>query len=482
VFYVHTISQELSQTTSYCEYNKQPNEIISDHVAKCINLNINVNIANKKLPSLYWIPKLHKTPYKSCFIANSVCCTTKQLSVYLTSALSAIRYHIAKFCNTVYENSNINLFWSIKNALEVIDKIKIRKYKVSQVSTYDFSTLYTTLPHILIKSKLISLIEKTFAREKCSYLALISKISFFTNQILDKYIIWTCLDFCEALTFLLDNLFVEFNGKIFQQIIGVPMGTNCALLIADLFLYCYERDFMLELSKTKQLDLIQRFNLTSRYIDDILNLDNPYFEQFIHNIYPKELVLNKSCQSNIDAAFLDLHLTINNNMIKTSLYDKRDDFNFEIVNFPFLDGNIPKGPSYGIYISQLVRYARACSCVKDFNDRNRLLTKKLLKQGFLYHNLWRKFAKFHSKYSDLISKYNVPLKWHLTNGISQPSFYGDVLKRVRKCKYLKANASNTLFNLISSFFSKGYDTDVLKNTCLLVFDSLYLFSLKIWDN
>jgi hypothetical protein len=179
VFYVQTISQELSQTTSYCEYNKQPNEIISDHVAKCINLNVNVNIANKKLPSLYWIPKLHKTPYKSRFIANSVSCTTKQLSVYLTSALSAIRYHIAKYCNTVYENSNINLFWSIKNALEVIDKIKIRKYKVSQVSTYDFSTLYTTLPHILIKSKLISLIEKTFAREKCSYLALNSKISFF---------------------------------------------------------------------------------------------------------------------------------------------------------------------------------------------------------------------------------------------------------------------------------------------------------------
>ena len=100
----------------------------------------------------------------------------------------------------------------------------------------------------------------------------------------------------------------------------------------------------------------------------------------------------------------------------------------------------------------------------------------------MYHNLRRKFAKFHSKYSDLISKYNVSLKWHLTNGISQPSFYGDVLKRVRKCKYLKANASNTLFNLISSFLSKGYDTDVLKNTCLLVFDSLYLSFLKIWDN
>ena len=106
---------------------------------------------------------------------------------------------------------------------------------MSQVSTYDFSTLYTTLPHALIKSKLVSLIEKTFAREKCLYLALNTKTAFFTNQILDNYIIWTGLDFCAALTFLLDNLFVEFNGKIFKQIIGVPMGTNCAPLIADLF-------------------------------------------------------------------------------------------------------------------------------------------------------------------------------------------------------------------------------------------------------
>ena len=83
---------------------------------------------------------------------------------------------------------------------------------MSQVSTYDFSTLYTTLPRALIKSKLVSLIEKTFAREKCLYLALNTKTAFFTNQILDNYIIWTGLDFCAALTFLLDKLFVKFDG------------------------------------------------------------------------------------------------------------------------------------------------------------------------------------------------------------------------------------------------------------------------------
>jgi len=100
----------------------------------------------------------------------------------------------------------------------------------------------------------------------------------------------------------------------------------------------------------------------------------------------------------------------------------------------------------------------------------------------LYHNLRGKFAKFHTKYGDLISKYNVSLKWHLTNGISHPSFYGDVLKRVRKLKYVKENVHIKLFHLINSFLSKGYDADVLKNTCLMVFDSLYLSSLKIWNH
>ena len=143
--------------------------------------------------------------------------------------------------------------------------------------------------------------------------------------------------------------------------VGIPMGTNCAPLIADLFLFCYERDFMLNLSKSNQIDLIQKFNRTSRYIDDILNLDNPCFEKYIDKIYPKELILNKTNVSSTDVSFLDLHLTLNNNVLKTSLYDKRDDFNFDIVNFPYLDGNIPKGPSYGTYISQLVRFARICS-------------------------------------------------------------------------------------------------------------------------
>ena len=125
------------------------------------------------------------------------------------------------------------------------------------------------------------------------------------------------------------------------------------------------------------------FNTTSRYLDDILNINNVYFDNIVSQIYPSELQLNKANTSDTEAAFLDLHLSISNDIFSTKIYDKRDDFDFEIVTFPFLDGDVPRSTSYGVYISQLIRFARASSIVADFNTRNKLLTQKLLKQGYL---------------------------------------------------------------------------------------------------
>ena len=119
------------------------------------------------------------------------------------------------------------------------------------------------------------------------------------------------------------------------------MGTNCAPLVADLFLFCYERDFMLSLSDNNQTDIIEAFNSTSRYLDDLLNIDNTYFEQMVGQIYPTELQLNKANSSDTEAPFLDLNLSITNGIVSSKIYDKQNDFNFEIVNFPFLDGDVP---------------------------------------------------------------------------------------------------------------------------------------------
>ena len=109
---------------------------------------------HSKLQSIYWLPKLHKRPYKSRFIANSGSWSTTELSILLTSCLNAIKNHVIKYCTTVYEMFGKNLFWSIKNSGEILNKLQSRGFLASSLFTYDFSTLYTTLSHNLIKEKL----------------------------------------------------------------------------------------------------------------------------------------------------------------------------------------------------------------------------------------------------------------------------------------------------------------------------------------
>ena len=119
---------------------------------------------------------------------------------------------------------------------------------------------------------------------------------------------------CEALTFLLDNIYIRFGSKLYGQIVGIPMRTNCAPLVADLFLFCYERDFMLSLSENNQSGVIESFNSTSRYLDDLLNIDNNFFDRMVNRIYPLELQLNKANVSDAETSFLDLHLSISDGL------------------------------------------------------------------------------------------------------------------------------------------------------------------------
>ena len=121
---------------------------------------------------------------------------------------------------------------------------------------------------------------------------------------------------CEALIYLLDNIYIRFSTKLYRQIVGVPMGTNCAPFVADLFLFCYERHFMTSLSDVKQAEIIEAFKSTSRYLDHLLNIDNPYFED-MNRIYPPELQLNKANTSETEAPFLDLHLSISNGFVSS---------------------------------------------------------------------------------------------------------------------------------------------------------------------
>ena len=170
---------------------------------------------------------------------------------------------------------------SVKNSKEVLNKLKSRSFRASSLSTYGWK-----VPSLACNGK---------------------NAFFFTSEKNRNYTLWSYQKVCEVLTFLLDNIYIRFGTRLFRQIVGIPMGTNCAPLVADLFLFCYERNFMMSLSVEKRSEVIEAFSSTSRYSDELLNIDNKYFNGLISKTFPSELQLNKENSSETEAPFLDLH-------------------------------------------------------------------------------------------------------------------------------------------------------------------------------
>ena len=212
-----------------------------------------------------------------------------------------------------------------------------------------------------------------------------------------------------------------------------------------------------------------------------LKSDNPYFEGMVNQIYPPELQLNKANISDTEAPFLDLHLSVANGFVSSKIYDKRDDFDFDIVNFPFLDGDVPRRASYGVYISQLIRFARVCNHVTDFNARNKCLTAKLLQQGYRYHKLRKTFSKFYRRHYELISKYNVGLKTLLSEGLSEPEFYGDLVYKFKKLKGIN-DFSFQFRKIITRYKRIGYNLNVMRQSACLVFNPIMVDSYAAFFN
>ena len=162
---------------------------------------------------------------------------------------------------------------------------------------------------------------------------------------------------------------------------------------------------------------------------------------------------------------MGVKLCISNGTVSTKIYDKRDDFDFDTVNFPFLDGDVPRRTSYGVYISQLIRFAGASSNLSDFNCRNKTFTAKLLRQGYRYFKLRKAFSKFYRRHSALIEKYNVGLKTLPQQGISEPELYGDLVYRFRIIMG-NSNISEQFRKLINRYKRIGYSLDVMRQTCM----------------
>ena len=184
------------------------------------------------------------------------------------------------------------------------------------------------------------------------------------------------------------------------------MGTNCAPLLADLFLFSHENEFLDKLIKEGKRKLARKLKLLYRYTDDLISFNNKIFKEFISDIYPKELTISEITESTSVAPYLDLLFTRDkSNNITTKLFDKRGAFGFHTVKFPFISSNIPSAPAYGVCASQFIRHGRCCSNYSDFLLRHRVLVTRHLSQGYKVNRLSDTFKKFYTTHTDLVGQY-----------------------------------------------------------------------------
>ena len=279
------------------------------------------------------------------------------------------------------------------------------------VNTYDFSTLYTSIPHSQLKNNLEKFVHRIFEFKENEFIVpnLFTKRGYFTNCSSNK-IKFSKETLLECLNYLINNSYVTYKGEIFRQVIGIPMGTNAAPQIANVYLHVYEYDYIKCLIDIGDEKSLKRLKDIFRYQDDLIVFnDYGLLNNVLSDIYPNEMIVNNTNISARKCCYLDLNISIYQGKFRITLYDKRKDYNFDVISYPFLDGNIPKNLSYGVFASQLIRMAKVNSTLKGFKDCISELLNKLVNQGFKLAALRKKFVQFYNSKLNIWGKFGVDI-------------------------------------------------------------------------
>ena len=246
-----------------------------------------------------------------------------------------------------------------------------------------------------MKSRISNLVHNTFRNKdgsvKYTHIKITRAKGCFTHDINGgEDNMYTADNICKMIEFLSDNIFVQFGGCLSCQVIGIPMGTNCAPLLADLFLYSYENEFLDNMIRSGHMRLARSFNpWYNRYIGDLIAFNNKKFLGYLKKIYPSPLAVEKANKSDHLADYLDFTFIIDIEVRSQPRYMTN------VVIFDFL---------WCIH-SQLIRHARCCTYYDDFRYRHKCLVDRLLSQGYFAFRLEKSFKKFYGRYQGPIEKY-----------------------------------------------------------------------------
>ena len=400
------ISRE-TQSDTYEEIEENVGEVL-EYLRKESNLlGIEVNKEFNELPSIHATIKMHKNPVKFRFIIGSRIGIMKPAAKLLVEVLKLIMDTHRRYCDKIKLFTGIERNWIINNNQGFLDDLEQvnRRNAARNIQMCDFSTLYTGINQEDLKEKLKLTADTAFKGGSNQYIRVgkqakwYSGNGFSNNYILDKNRVYKLIDF------VVDNSVFRLGNKVYRQKIGIPMGIDPAPQMANLYLYFYEFQYMKLLTEEDYGKAI-KFNKTRRFIDDVGSINNDgLLVQEKERIYPEELALNVENSNDQTGTFLDISISVVANKFITKTYDKRDDYSFEIVNYPDLSGNIPKDNAYGIYTSQIIRYARVCSEAVDFMERVKILFGKLVKKGYEKTKLKKTLRRCLHKYPWISKKY-----------------------------------------------------------------------------
>ena len=391
--YMNILDNEILNSGNFVEMNNNADSIIENQSNFLKRFNL---IPSKNIPFLFWTAKLHKNPTSHRFITSGRNCTTQPLSINIGYCLKEILNIIRSNSKFHRKKTGINTCFIIDNREQVTNFMKHcnQKKNVHSVSTFDFKTLYTSIPLDKLKSKLALVIRRAFNSRNKKFICVTGKRASLCDNKKSSFSL-SVHQLIECVNFIIDHSFIVYKGKIFKQCIGIPMGTNCAPYLANLFLYAYEMSYIEDKSRVNQQIAINLADVFRFQDDSIVFNDQDTFLAKWREIYPIEMQLEQTNTGNT-CTFLDLRIEINNGKFIYKSYDKRQDFDFNIINYPDLHGNVPVIPSYGVFTSQLIRFCEINGDTDNFKSDVLSLMQKLVIQNFDITVLKAKFRKFYS--------------------------------------------------------------------------------------
>jgi hypothetical protein len=454
--YIKTIGGELKDGSIYEVHTQNTEETIESLTTLFKPLNLPTIEA---LPILCGLPKMHKSPFSWRFLSLSGKCTNMPASRALSKLLTCISDTLRDLNDKILSETGIRRYFVLKDPFEASDFLASwrRTGPFRNLATFDFSTMYTNIPLLDLCSRLDTVIDEAVqSKDNPTYewmlqVHLQGGFAQSANWVDVKRTAHTtsCQIFSlpevkQLIRNIVLNTYVSNGDTVRRQIQGIPMGTNSAVDIANLYLYSYEAPFI-DIVAHESVQRAREFNLTFRLLDDCLSADNamtimfttPYEEG---GIYPRQLTCNLTSDNTDHVTFCGLFIESDNNSFRISVYDKKKDFPFEVKSYPHTDSNIPNSIAYSAFVGQLHRFYRVSSTSSLFlRDAVELACYLIMNNGCKQELLIRKFYSFCRKV--VRSKYDLKLY------TLRQMFVNDVPARLF---HLHSPTSKSLFRYITS--------------------------------